>query len=74
MVTRRKAPTWQRISSGLLSTATVALLAASSYNGVPKSLHQAAIQLLAAYGALLFGHIAVTGRLPGRTQGRLNRP
>lgn len=65
MNTRTQAPTWQRIFCGLLCIASAAMLVSEISGVLPNPLHHTAHQLLEAYGTYVFGHITLTGRVPG---------
>ena len=65
MATGNKAPTWQRVISGILALGIIWAFAMRVTNGELDTWLRVGSMLVALYGGYLFGHFAVRGRLPG---------
>lgn len=65
METGNKAPTWQRVISGLLTLGIVWAFGSRVANGDLNTWLRVGSMLVALYGGYLFGDFALRGRLSG---------
>lgn len=70
----KKAPTWQRIASGVLAAGVVWAFAMRGLNGELDTGLRVGSTLGALYGGYLFGYSAFNGRLPGMLRKQVKPP